>query len=217
MVLLGGSPLLTWSRTQQSVALSSGESGYYAITSGAVEGLGLVNLLAELGLNVRLNLLTDSSAAKKAIEKGQGTRMKHIALRLQFMHQLVKQKLLYLIKVKGEDNLADILTKFVVASVLESLVFLGGLVFGLVLGVLCVSRGVGERARETERARKARTPFPTRPLARLLLPRQTKGPSPGGPPTPPKPTGRASQPTTQGARMDRASSASPTTATVLRR
>jgi hypothetical protein len=71
MVLLGGAPLLTWSRTQQSVALSSGESEYYAITSGAVEGLGLVNLLAELGLSVRLNLLTDSAAAKKAIEKGR--------------------------------------------------------------------------------------------------------------------------------------------------
>ena len=56
-----------------------------------------------------------------------------------------------MIKVKGEDNLADILTKLVTTVVLESLVFLGGLVFGVVSAVLCVARGRGRENEEGKR------------------------------------------------------------------
>ena len=59
----GGCPLLTWSRTQNTVSLSSAESEYHAMTSGVVETMGMDNFLRELGYHVRTALLTDSQAA----------------------------------------------------------------------------------------------------------------------------------------------------------
>ena len=55
--------MLTWSRTQNTVSLSSAESEYHAMTSGVVEAMGMDNFLRELGYHVRAALFTDSQAA----------------------------------------------------------------------------------------------------------------------------------------------------------
>ena len=46
--------------------------------------------------------------------------MKHMQIRLQFIHQLVHEKVVCLVKVDGTKNLADTLTKYVTAAVLHA-------------------------------------------------------------------------------------------------
>ena len=162
--------LLTWSRTQNTVSLSSAESEYYAITSGAVEAMGIANFLGELGYVVKIALLTDSKAAYQCILKGVGSKMKHIQLRRQFMHQLVREKVVYLMKMDGTKNLADILTKYVTAAVLHALVSGGGLVLEVSAGVCCVLGGLEERTRECERSdRQERSEHELSPSSFLSL------------------------------------------------
>ena len=49
VVVLGGSVLKSWSSTQQTVATTSGEAEFYALTKAAAEGLGVQSVAADLG------------------------------------------------------------------------------------------------------------------------------------------------------------------------
>jgi hypothetical protein len=71
----------------------------------------------------------------------------HMQIRLQFMHQLVHEKVVCLVK-DGTKNLADTLTKNVTAAVLHALVCGGGLVLLVPAGVCCALGRLGERERE---------------------------------------------------------------------
>ena len=56
-----------WSKTQSTVALSSGEAELNALVKGCCDAIGVLELLRELGADANLNckttLQTDSSAA----------------------------------------------------------------------------------------------------------------------------------------------------------
>ena len=62
-VILGTHAVKTWSSTQTSLALSSGESEFNGVVRGAGVGLGYQSLLGDLGVNICLRVWTDSSAA----------------------------------------------------------------------------------------------------------------------------------------------------------
>ena len=53
-----------WSRTQQTVSLSSAEAELYALTTGVAEGMVTKHLLQELGHEVILMNHVDSQSAK---------------------------------------------------------------------------------------------------------------------------------------------------------
>ena len=55
--------LKTWSSTPATVALSSAEAEFYALTKGAAQALGLRTLLADLGVGVQAAVHTDASSA----------------------------------------------------------------------------------------------------------------------------------------------------------
>jgi len=54
----------SWSSTQSVIALSSGESEYYGVIKGAAVGLGFVSLAQDFGIQLKLRVFLDSSAAK---------------------------------------------------------------------------------------------------------------------------------------------------------
>ena len=73
----GSTTLSAWSRTQQSVSLSSAEAELYALTHGISEGMVPKHLLKELGYEVTLvNHVNSQSAKAWASKRGLG-RMKH--------------------------------------------------------------------------------------------------------------------------------------------
>ena len=74
------------SRTQSVVALSSAESEFYAIGTGATEALHLKNFLGEILHNkISLKMHTDSTSGKSmATRSGVSKRAKHIELKYMF-------------------------------------------------------------------------------------------------------------------------------------
>ena len=63
-MMLAGGLVKSWSSTQATVATSSGEAEYYALTRAAAEGLGVQALMLDLGWSVGLRVWVDSTAAK---------------------------------------------------------------------------------------------------------------------------------------------------------
>ena len=55
--------LKSWSSTQPSMSLSSGEAEYYGVAKAAGIALGKQSLMRDLGMDIRVRVWTDSSAA----------------------------------------------------------------------------------------------------------------------------------------------------------
>ena len=109
------------SRTQAVVALSSAESEFYAIGTGATEALHLKNFLGEILTNkINLTIHTDVSSGKSmATRIGVSKRAKHIELRYMFIQHLIHDGILSIHKINTKHNPADILTKYVTREVLQ--------------------------------------------------------------------------------------------------
>ena len=70
---IAGACVKSWSVTQATIALSSGEAEFNAITKGAAEGLAIQALARDLGWDWKLRVWSDSAAGKgTADRKGLG-------------------------------------------------------------------------------------------------------------------------------------------------
>jgi len=108
---LGTHILKGWSNTQAVVALSSGEAEYYGMVKGASQGIGLRSVMEDLGVNLQVRVRTDASAAKGiASRRGLG-KVRHIEVNQLWLQDKVSTGEVVVMKVKGEGNLADGLTK----------------------------------------------------------------------------------------------------------
>ena len=80
-------------------------------------------------LNVEMSLLviwTDSAAAKAFVSiRGLG-RMRHLEVKDLWMQELVRNGRMKILKVRGDRNPADVLTKYLDRATLVSVSALGG-------------------------------------------------------------------------------------------
>ena len=70
---IGDHVVKTWSRTQPTIATSSGEAELIAMQEGATRGMGMQTIMEEIGLAPRLEMIrvyTDSAAAKSFVATG---------------------------------------------------------------------------------------------------------------------------------------------------
>ena len=119
LIKLGEHVVKGWSTTQGVIALSSGEAEYYGIVKGSSVGMGVQSVLRDLGVNVKLQVLTDSSAAKGiASRRGLG-KVRHVEVNQLWVQEKVADGSIELNKVSGEAYLADALTKHVGREILE--------------------------------------------------------------------------------------------------
>ena len=119
-----GCDVIHTSRTQATVALSSGEAELYAIGQGTSEALFLKSLILEAEFAKRVNMIvyTDSTAGRSmAIRFGAGKKTKHVELRYFYMQDLVRSGVLIVRKVHTSANPADVLTKYSPTEVLKNL------------------------------------------------------------------------------------------------
>ena len=108
----GGHLLKHWSSTQQTIALSSGEAELKGIVKGAAEGIGMKNIAKDLSIYYDIHLYTDSSAAMGMVaRKGMG-KVRHVEVSELWIQDAVRNNVLTVNKVKGEDNPADMLTNY---------------------------------------------------------------------------------------------------------
>ena len=109
----GGHLLKHWSSTQQTVALSSGEAELRGIVKGAAEGMGIQNVAKHFKIHYDIHLCTDSSAAMGMVaRKGMG-KDRHIEVGELWFQDAVRNNVLTVNKVKGDDNPADMFTEYI--------------------------------------------------------------------------------------------------------
>ena len=112
MAKWGHHVLKTWSSTQATVALSSAEAELYALTKGASQALGLVTLLADLGVEVQAAVHTDARAAIGIVRRSGLGKLRHLNVRYLWLQDQVASGSMALHKVHGLINTADLVTKY---------------------------------------------------------------------------------------------------------
>ena len=100
-----------WSSTQQSIALSSGESELYGICNGSARILWTAHLLKEMGFHMKAVVATDSSAAKGVSSRLGAGRIRHLETRCLWIQERVRAKELEIRKVWTDKNRGDMQTK----------------------------------------------------------------------------------------------------------
>ena len=112
--MLGKHCIKTWSSTQGAVALSSAEAEFYAMIEAVIRGKGILNIMKEIGFVIteRIQLFTDSSAAKSFVSRTGLGRMKHLEIRDLWLQREVGLGKVLVNKVEGPRNPADLLTKY---------------------------------------------------------------------------------------------------------
>ena len=115
VVMLGGHCIKTWSSTQGPVALSSAEAEFYAMVDAVLKAKWMAVVAKELGFKAmegKLVLGTDSSAAKSFVSRRGLGRMRHIEVRDLWLQKEVMKGLVKVVKIPGDDNPADLMTKY---------------------------------------------------------------------------------------------------------
>ena len=110
-IMLGGHCLKTWSATQKSVTLSSGEAELVAAVKMSTELLGLCQLAADWDRELDASLMVDSAAALGVMGRRGNGRLRHVRVGMLWVQEKVEEGELSNGKVKGEDNPADLMTK----------------------------------------------------------------------------------------------------------
>ena len=101
----------TYSRSQSTIALSSAEAELYATIQGASEELGLAAMALEVGrVMVPWMYVNASAAIGIAQRKGLG-KIRHLHTQSLWVQDAVREKRVFLDKVPGADNPADMYTK----------------------------------------------------------------------------------------------------------
>ena len=111
-LMLGTHLLKSWSVTQASVALSSGEAEFYGVVRGAGVGLGVKALFSDLGLGVPLRVWTDSSAAIGIVSRQGLGKLRHVECASLWVQQRARRREFELHKIDGTQNPADLFTKY---------------------------------------------------------------------------------------------------------
>ena len=115
-LLLGRHLIKSWSSTQTSVALSSGEAEFYGVVKAGGVSLGFQALLADVGIALPIRVWTDSSATLGICGRQGLGRLRHIDTQCLWIQQRVRDGTVQLYKVRGEDNPVDLFTKHLVSQ-----------------------------------------------------------------------------------------------------
>ncbi len=110
-LLLGRHLIKSWSSTQSLVSLSSGEAEFYGVVKAAGTGLGYQSLLRDLGFQLPVRTWTDSTATLGICGRQGLGKLRHIQTQYLWIQQRVRDRSIELLKVRGEENPADLFTK----------------------------------------------------------------------------------------------------------
>jgi hypothetical protein len=107
----GGHLIKTYSNTQKTLSLSSGESEFYGTIKAASSGIGAISMAADLGCQVSCALATDASASMSLVSRTGHGKTKHIHINFLWIQQRIKEGIISVVKVGTADNVSDIGTK----------------------------------------------------------------------------------------------------------
>jgi len=113
VMMLGAHVIKSWSTTQATIALSSGEAELYALVKGASQSLGLVALGGDMGFDLTAHVWSDSSAAIGITSRKGLGKVRHVRVQTLWVQDRMRAGDFKLDKVLGEKNVSDICTKHV--------------------------------------------------------------------------------------------------------
>ena len=100
-----------WSKTQPTLALSSGEAELAAIVRSTSEGLGMQAVMEEFGIPLKLVVKSDAVAAIGIVKRQGLGRVRHLAVGDLWVQQSSKRGEVHYEKLNGKANTSDMLTK----------------------------------------------------------------------------------------------------------
>ena len=108
-----------WSKTQPTLALSSGEAELAAIVKSTSEGLGMQAVMEEFGITTNLVVKSDAVAAIGIVKRQGLGRVRHLAVGDLWVQQRARNGEVEYVKLDGKLNTSDMLTKAVEREVIE--------------------------------------------------------------------------------------------------
>jgi uncharacterized membrane protein YgcG len=124
LFLLGTGPVCWSSKKQPTVALSTAEAEYVALSSAAQHGVWMRRILEDMqqarreSTVIKCDNMSTIAMAKNPVQHG---RCKHIDIKLHFVRDLVADGTIKLEFVSTENQLADLLTKGLPVKIFEDL------------------------------------------------------------------------------------------------
>ena len=109
--MLGAHTIRTYSSTQSTISLSSGEAEYYGLVKAGAAGLGHQAIMRDVGVELPVRLWTDSSAALGISKRSGLGKLRHLETHTLWLQEKVRTGAVEVRKVAGEVNPADIFTK----------------------------------------------------------------------------------------------------------
>ena len=119
-IMIGGHCVRTWSSTQKTIALSSGEAELIALVKASTETIGMMNLAKEWGMVFGARIFADSSAALGVVGRMGSGKLRHIRVGMLWVQSMREDGILDYRKVNGPENPADLLTKHLCQKSLQS-------------------------------------------------------------------------------------------------
>ena len=117
--MIGSHVIKSWSHTQKTVALSSGEAELTAMVKVTCEGLGVASLMKDWGREMKILIHADSSAALGVARRRGAGKLRHVRIGMLWLQELRDDEGVEFVKVLGKSNPADLMTKFLGAPMLE--------------------------------------------------------------------------------------------------
>jgi hypothetical protein len=111
---INGTSVVWSSKRQPTVATSTVEAEYVAVSEAAREALWLRCLLGEMGIKQSgptLSNCDNKGAIRLALSPGTHQRTKHIDIRHHFIRELIDDNVISLDYIQSKHQLADVLTK----------------------------------------------------------------------------------------------------------
>ena len=117
--MVGHRLIKSWSSTQKSIALSSGEAELIAAVKLSTELLGILQLLRDWGRTKEGEVMVDSLAALAVTHRRGNGKMRHVKVGSLWIQEKEENMELRFMKVGGKQNPANLFTKCVGRQVLE--------------------------------------------------------------------------------------------------
>ena len=110
--MLGGHVLKCYSSTQGVIAVSSGEAEYYGLTKASSAIVGIKGMCVDLGSTISGEVMTDATAAKGITDRIGLGKLRHLETNQLWLQSKVADGTIKITKVRGTENPADALTKY---------------------------------------------------------------------------------------------------------
>ena len=120
ITFLEKTPVLWYTRRQDTVSLSITEAEYIAVSEGAKDAAWLRQWLSEFEIKVIPVICTDNEAADRLTDtQSYHRRTRHIDHKYHYIRQEIRKEDIIMKKIGGKENLANPLTKIVSLELLR--------------------------------------------------------------------------------------------------